>query len=30
MTMQEDIQRYPIYGLSDGQLIPLSIDNVAV
>ena len=28
MTMQEDIQRYPIYGLSDGKLIPLSIENV--
>ena len=28
MTMQEDIQRFPIYGLSDGKLIPLSIDNV--
>ena len=29
MTMQEDIQRYPIYGLSDGRLIPLSIANVS-
>ena len=28
MTMQEDIQRYPIYGLSNGKLIPLSIANV--
>lgn len=28
MTMQEDIQQYPIYGLSDGELIPLSIANV--
>ena len=28
MTMQEDIQKYPIYGISDGQLIPLSIENV--
>lgn len=28
MTMQEDISRYPIYGLSDGKLIPLSIENV--
>lgn len=28
MTMQEDIQRYPIYGLSNGKLIPLSIENV--
>ena len=28
MTMQEDIQRYPIYGLSDGRLIPLSIENI--
>ena len=28
MTMQEDIQRYSIYGLSDGKLIPLSIENV--
>lgn len=27
-TMQEDISRYPIYGLSDGKLIPLSIENV--
>lgn len=29
MTMQEDIQRYPIYGLSNGKLIPLSIANVS-
>ena len=29
MTMQEDISRYPIYGLSDGRLIPLSIANVS-
>lgn len=28
MTMQEDISKYPIYGLSDGKLIPLSIENV--
>lgn len=28
MTMQEDINRYDIYGLSDGKLIPLSIENV--
>lgn len=28
MTMQEDISRYPIYGLSNGKLIPLSIENV--
>lgn len=28
MTMQEDINRFQIYGLSDGQLIPLSIANV--
>lgn len=28
MTMQEDINRFPIYGLSDGKLIPLSIENV--
>ena len=27
-TMQEEIQKYPIYGLSDGKLIPLSIENV--
>lgn len=28
MTMNEDIRRYPIYGLSGGKLIPLSIANV--
>lgn len=28
MTMQEDISRFPIYGLSDGKLIPLSIENL--
>lgn len=28
MTMQEDIERYSIYGLSNGKLIPLSIENV--
>lgn len=28
MTMNEDIQQFDIFGLSDGQLIPLSIENV--
>lgn len=28
MTMREDIGLYPIYGLSDGKLIPLSLENL--
>lgn len=28
MTMNEDIQQFDIFGLSDGKLIPLSIENV--
>ena len=28
MSMSEDIERYPIYGLSNGKLIPLSIENI--
>lgn len=28
MTMNEDISLFPIYGLSQGKLIPLSIENV--
>ena len=28
MTMNEDIAMFPIYGLSQGKLIPLSIENV--
>lgn len=28
MSMSEDIERYPVYGLSNGKLIPLSIENI--